>query len=349
MVEKADRNNCTLKPHFKTHQSREVGRWCRNFGINKITVSSTKMAAYFAADGWHDITIAFPVNPREWDCLNQLSKKVTLSLLISDPSIVPKLADGINHDVKLYIEIDTGSDRTGINPEQTDDIQDIISRLSKHEHLQFKGFYSHPGHSYSAGSQQQVLDIQQDAVQKMNTLKTTFGTKYPDLVCCVGDTPCCSVAENWDGIDEMSPGNFVFYDLMQAEIGSCRPEDIAVSLACPVVAKYPSRNEIAVHGGGIHLAKDRLENNGQLLFGKVVTLTNELTWNLPVEACYVKSISQEHGIIACSTSFFESVALGDIIGILPVHSCMTADTMKGYLRCNSRNKIDHMQSSNPMN
>ncbi|MEM6737764.1 MAG: alanine racemase, partial [Bacteroidota bacterium] len=58
MVAKAKHHNLTFRPHFKTHQSHEIGRWFREYGVDKITVSSLKMAEYFAEDQWGDITVA---------------------------------------------------------------------------------------------------------------------------------------------------------------------------------------------------------------------------------------------------------------------------------------------------
>ena len=37
MVQKAKRSNVIFRPHFKTHQSIEVGRWFRAQGVDKIT------------------------------------------------------------------------------------------------------------------------------------------------------------------------------------------------------------------------------------------------------------------------------------------------------------------------
>jgi D-serine deaminase-like pyridoxal phosphate-dependent protein len=51
MREKAFRKKVKLYPHFKTHQSREVGKWCLESGIDGIAVSSLKMAKYFADAG----------------------------------------------------------------------------------------------------------------------------------------------------------------------------------------------------------------------------------------------------------------------------------------------------------
>ena len=48
MAAKARRNNVAFRPHVKTHQSLAVAQWLKEEGVAKITVSSLKMAAYFA-------------------------------------------------------------------------------------------------------------------------------------------------------------------------------------------------------------------------------------------------------------------------------------------------------------
>lgn len=72
MVAKAAKCNTGFRPHFKTHQSAEVGNWFRDQGVDRITVSSVKMAHYFAKAGWMDILVAIPVNVHEIDSYNAL-------------------------------------------------------------------------------------------------------------------------------------------------------------------------------------------------------------------------------------------------------------------------------------
>lgn len=340
---KATANNLTLKPHFKTHQSAEIGKWFRDYDINKITVSSVKMAEYFAKHGWTDITIAFPCNILMSDEINALAKQISLSILISDTKTVELLNDKLTNAVNVYIEIDTGSKRTGIESENIADIEQVIKNINESSTLHFVGFYSHPGHSYGARSADEIQQIHQNTVRQMQGLKAHFKTNFPNLLICLGDTPCCSVGEGWDGVDEISPGNFVFYDLMQTMIGACNTSDIAVALACPVVAKYPQRKEIVVHGGAVHLSKETLKKDEVNTFGDIVSLHKDLSWgDEPVGGCYVKSISQEHGVIKCTPSFFNHINIGDIIGILPVHSCLTADTMREYKTCHDFKLLDHL-------
>lgn len=42
------------------------------------------------------------------------------------------------------------------------------------------------------------------------------------------------------------------------------------------------------------------------------------------------SLSQEHGVMQCSDAFLANLHVGDIVTILPIHSCMTADLLKTY-------------------
>jgi D-serine deaminase-like pyridoxal phosphate-dependent protein len=345
MAEKADKNNLQLKPHVKTHQSIAIGRWMRDYGINTITVSSVKMAEYFARAGWNDITIAFPCNPRQAERLNKLAKEIKLSILISDTESFAALKHELTEPMQVYIEIDTGSGRTGLFPSQSDDIHRLAAQISGIENLQFKGLYSHPGQSYGCRSKMEIREVHQAAVEMMRGLKNTLAADFPSAKICIGDTPCCSAGDDFKGIDEISPGNFVFYDCMQTQISSCATNDVALALACPVVARYPKRKEVAIHGGAVHLSKELLTDENGAHFGKVVALDDDLQWSAPEAGCYVESISQEHGIVKCSASFFKTVKAGDLLGVLPVHSCLTADTMQGYVTTRDGNDVDHLKAS----
>lgn len=331
MAEKVRKKNVVFRPHFKTHQSHEVGRWFRNEGVNKITVSSMKMAEYFANDGWKDITVAFPVNVHEKDRINRLAEKITLNLLVVSPETVDQLGKEIHHPINLFIEVDTGYHRTGVLPENFTLLDAILNRIDAYPHLSFSGFLTHDGHSYKIRNDQSAIrNISQNTMTVAKTLKQKYSTQYPDLIFSLGDTPTCSIVESFTGVDEIRPGNFVFYDFTQVAIGSCSLEKIAVAMACPVVAIYPDRNEIVVHGGAVHFSKDNLVlSNGATTFGKVVQLTTD-GWSTSDTGMYIKSVSQEHGIIHAEKSLAENIKLGDWLGVLPIHSCLTADVMKSY-------------------
>lgn len=333
LVEKCRRLGTGLNPHFKTHQSAEIGRWFYEAGVRRITVSSLAMAEYFADDGWDDITLAFPANVREMPRINRLAGRVRLTLDVISAETARYLARHLGHPVEVLIEVDAGYGRTGIPVQDTKRIGELLNAIAKAPNLNLYGFYIHAGHTYDVHGREAVARIHQQSMDALGHLQAQYGDDHPEMQLSLGDTPSCSIMENFSGISEIRPGNAVFYDVMQAEIGSCAYEDIAVALAAPVVAKEPARHEVVVHGGGIHLAKDHLETKAAgRIYGRVVELSED-GWGAPLNLAenYVRKLSQEHGIIRLSEEAYERTALGGLLGILPIHSCLSADCMGGYL------------------
>lgn len=331
MLEKSKKSETLFRPHFKTHNSANIGNWFRRLGIHSITVSSVSMAKYFSAYGWRDITIAFPVNLLEIGLINEFAYELNLNIQGDTSAILPTLENSLNIKVGFFIEIDTGHHRSGVLWNDLDEIDAMIEFLEKSNRLQFKGFITHSGHTYSSDSQEEIIDIYKDTVEKMNYLKDRYREIWPDLIISIGDTPSCSLVEDFNGVDEIRPGNFIFYDLMQFSLGACTLDQIALAMACPVVGKSMAREELTIYGGAIHFSKDFLyKSNGEHLFGYVVRFS-EKEWSHPVAGAYLANLSQEHGIIRAPKEFIEEIKIGDVLGVLPVHSCLTANLMKGFV------------------
>ena len=322
---KAKKNNLIFRPHFKTHQSIEIGEWFRNEGINAITVSSVKMANYFSTH-WDDILIAFPVNILEIDEINLLASKINLTLLIENLDSLVFLSENLKFNVNYNLKIDIGYNRTGIEPDNFILINELIHFNS--EHLNFTGFLGHAGHSYKCRSNKDITEVHVKSTEIIKSLKSIYKQEFPDLKVSIGDTPTCSIVSEFEGIDELRPGNLVFYDLTQNNISSNTIDEIAVCMVCPVVAIHPDRNEVVIYGGGVHFAKDFLVHKDYgTIYGIVVDQSN---WGKEIPNCYIKSLSQEHGILHVSYEFLSKLKVGDLIHILPVHSCMTANSMGEY-------------------
>jgi D-serine deaminase-like pyridoxal phosphate-dependent protein len=331
ILEKAKLSNTHFRPHFKTHNSAYVGNWFRRLGVHSITVSSVSMAKYFASFGWRDITIAFPVNVLELSIISELANELTLNIQGDSSTILQTIETALLYPVGFYIEIDTGHHRSGVEWNDLDEIDRMLDFLARSNRLKFKGFLTHSGHTYSADSKEDILEIFNDTVRKMNSLKNQYKGAWPELTISIGDTPSCSLSEDFSGVDEIRPGNFVFYDLMQYSLGTCTLEQIAVALACPVVGVNAQRNEIVIYGGAIHFSKELLyRSDGEGIYGYVVRLMDK-EWSNPVAGAYLASMSQEHGIIRAPKEFVEEIRIGDILGVLPVHSCLTANLMKGFV------------------
>ncbi len=329
MAAKARRNNVAFRPHVKTHQSLSVARWLKEEGVAKITVSSLKMAAYFAQE-WDDITVAFPTNILEIETINTLAPKIQLNLCVENIEVLEFLKNHLKAPVGIFLKMDIGYNRTGIAVDRFSLIDQLLSQMDQTPMLQFKGFLGHAGHSYQCRSKEAIETVHQTSKEKFLILKSHYQEQYPELTLSYGDTPSCSVTEDFTGIDEIRPGNFIFYDLTQNIIGSNELDEIAVAMACPVVAKHPDRNEIVIYGGGVHLSKDRVEDpETGVIFGRIAEKKGS-GWGACIPNMHLKSLSQEHGIVSVPKETMRDYAIGDLLWVLPVHSCMAADLMKEF-------------------
>lgn len=335
MAARALESGSVFRPHFKTHQSAVVGEWFREAGMSSITVSSVEMAKYFAAYGWDDILIAFPVNWREIDEINHLASQINLSLLLESRETLRYLDKHLNQTCNAWIKIDVGNLRTGLAWDDSDLVLALAKDIQRSRFLRLRGLLTHAGHTYRASGSQEVCAIHQQSMQRLAWLQDQLAQAGLDrLEISVGDTPSCSLCSQ-TGANEIRPGNFVFYDAQQLNIGACQPEQIAVAVACPVVATHPERGEAVIFGGAVHLSKDLFPFDGKSAYG-LVCLPEDGRWGLPLRGAFVRGLSQEHGVLKIPEEHFDRVRVGELVCIIPAHSCLAVTLMRDFLTLDGR-------------
>ena len=332
MSRKAASTGVELRPHFKTHQSQDIGRLFKEWSIKKITVSSLTMAEKFAADGWKDITVAFPVNILELDTINRLAGKIQLNLLVDCRETVEFLQRRLNKPVNIFIKIDVGNRRAGLSWENVSQIIELTKLVELAEKMNFIGLLTHAGQTYASSSLEDIEEIHKSSISRLLLIKDEIlAAGIADCLISVGDTPTCSLMKDFTGVDEIRPGNFVFYDAMQAELGVCQYDEIAVAVACPVVSKYPERGEILLYGGVVHFSKEFiLDDRKQKIFGYLAE-PSQSGWGGVNKECYLSGLSQEHGLLKVPDEVMEEINVGDLLLVYPVHSCLTANLLRSYI------------------
>ena len=331
MAARARAAGVLFRPHFKTHQSAEIGEWFRAEQVTAITVSSLDMAEYFAGYGWRDITIAFPANVRQANALAGLAEQIRLGLLVESVETVQALAKTLQHPVDAWLKIDAGHHRTGLPWDQPETVMPIVQAVQAAWPLRLRGLLTHAGFTYAARGPEEVCRRYAEGVQRMDQLRRALeALGSGPLEVSVGDTPGNSLCADPGPVDEIRPGNFVFYDAQQMQIGSCAWQDVAVALACPVVARHPERNEAVIYGGAIHLSKDTLVEEDRRVYGYVCLPEGE-RWGAPLFGAYVAALSQEHGVLHLPPEHLQRLSVGDLVCILPAHSCLSVTLMKRYL------------------
>ncbi|MFH1120510.1 MAG: alanine racemase [Bacteroidota bacterium] len=256
-----------------------------------------------------------------------MAGKIRLNVLFDMAEQAETLAGMLKYPAGFFIKTDVGYHRSGVDPSDFETIERILEATAG-TILSFQGFLTHPGHTYKAQSKEEVLLILKETIRLLAGLKKKYQTRYPGLILSTGDTPSCSLGEDFAGIDEIRPGNFVYYDLMQNRLGSCRFSEIGAAVICPVVSVYPERNEALIYGGAVNLSKESLTNrNGSKTYGLIVPFASEHWQNAEGED-HIVSLSQEHGIFKTASLWARSLKSGTLVAVIPVHSCLAVNQSK---------------------
>lgn len=330
-----------LRPHVKTHQSPALAARFREAGVQGITVSSLDMARLFLEAGWSDQTLALPLNPTWLPSLAELNTHASIAALVADPGVLQDL-HGLptSARIPLWVEVDTGHGRSGIPWNQPEELVALVRELRRMPACRFKGLLTHAGDSYAARGPVQVQAVASRVGERMLNCRAALeAAGIGPVALSFGDTPCCQLASGLEVYDELRPGNFVFHDLMQLQIGACGEEGLALAVLCPVLNVRPDLGQAVLHGGAVHLSREAIriaetDATGQRdeprdCFGQVVALTARGLGERMADTC-VTRISQEHGMLSAPASFLKDLRPGHVLAILPAHSCLAADLHREY-------------------
>lgn len=323
----------SLRPHLKTAKSAMVAELA--VGKNgPITVSTLAEAAYFARAGFRDILYAVPMAPQKLDQVGGLVKAGTdLKIITDHPAVADAIAAAgrrLGITFRVMIKIDCGLGRAGIAPD-SDLLLPLAQALSQ-PGAELVGVLTHAGHSYGAKDTAEIERIAEDeraAVVRAAERLRTAGFACP--IVSVGSTPTALFARDLSGVTEMRPGNFVFFDLFQAGLGTCSMQDIAVSVLATVVSHHPGRNHVLIDAGGLALSKDTGANRNApgTGYGRVCRPEGAV----PLDGMNIHDVHQEHGLLGGPDAppvDFAAWPPGSRLRVLPNHSCMTGAMYDRY-------------------
>lgn len=334
MQQKADRFGVALRPHIKTHKCIEIANEQVKLGAKGITVSTFYEAAKFADAGFTDITWAFPIPYDYVDDAIKLSEKITFRVLIDSLETFEFLETKClirGKQIHVWLEVDCGQHRSGVNP-KLNSAEQLATILAESKHLIFDGILTHAGHSYSALTRDEIKNIAEQErlvmLEFVGRMKKN-GIEIPAV--SIGSTPTISVAENFEGVTEIRPGNYVFYDYTQVLLGNCRVEDCALTVLTSVISHQPEGDYFIIDSGALSLSKDmgpvHLKNYSG--FGVIIQDYKLKSIDTRLK---IYSVTQEHGKVVADRvdTISEKYKVGEKLCVLENHSCLTAAMFDEY-------------------
>jgi D-serine deaminase-like pyridoxal phosphate-dependent protein len=332
MSERMRRHGVALRPHLKTAKCAEVARLATAGQFGGITVSTLREAAFFAERGFHDITYAVGIVPSKVDqAVDLVRQGVSLRLLTDDPGVAQFLAvrsTQLEDELRVLIEVDTGLHRTGVEPDSPE-LLEIARIVHAAPRLHLDGVLTHAGHAYHCSDVAGVRAVAE--AERRGVVAAAERLRKAGLPCptvSAGSTPTAVHAESLQGVTEMRPGNYVFFDLAQVGLGSCRVEDVALTVLATVIGHSRRHGRILIDAGSLALSSDTSANEHTPGVG--YGLVRDARGVAP-GSLHVAHVNQEHGYVESPEPLpFDALPIGSRVRILPNHSCITAAMYDRY-------------------
>jgi D-serine deaminase-like pyridoxal phosphate-dependent protein len=321
MAAKTRALNVALRPHVKTHKCVEIAERQRELGARGITVSTLYEAQAFADHGFDDITWAFPIPLSRLGEAGAVAERARLGIVVDTAEAIATLGRS-RHPFRVWLKVDCGYHRAGVDPCAATSME-LARAILDSKTLDFAGILTHSGHAYHARSRAERSAVAEEERRVMDEFAARLreaGIQVPAV--SVGSTPALSAVERLDGVSEVRPGNYVFYDYTQTVLGSCALTDCAVTVLASVVSAQPGGRHSVIDAGALALSKDTGPEFGpHQTMGEI--FADEDQGKLRRDARVV-SLSQEHGVVN------RRLPVGLRLRILPNHSCLTTACFDEY-------------------
>ncbi|HET8750252.1 MAG TPA: alanine racemase [Sphingomicrobium sp.] len=324
----------TLRPHVKTSKSIDVLRILAGVTEAPITVSTLSEARYFFAEGVRDILYAVGIAPVKLPQIADLIRAGCMLRIILDSveaaDAVQAFGTAEGLTIEALIEIDTDGRRAGVDP-GGELLIDIARRLSSGPGARLAGVMTHAGGSYSARTLGEFEEIaERERAGAVAAAERLRSAGFPVEIVSVGSTPTVHYARTLEGVTEARVGVYAFGDLVQAELGTCTIDDIAISVLTSVIGHSRQHGRVLIDSGFLALSRDRGTADFPVDWGYGAVCdanTGEL-----IEGVRVDSTNQEHGIITATAGKLDwsRFPIGGRVRILPNHACATAAAYDRY-------------------
>ena len=330
MRDKVRQLGVTLRPHVKTSKSIDVLRVLSGGADVPITVSTLAEARYFFSHGVTDILYAVGIAPVKLPDVADLIRAGCRLRVILDTleaaEAVRAFADSHGVAIEALIEIDSDGHRAGVAADDP-----LLIEIGKRLAGNLVGVMTHAGASYDCRTREEFEAVaEQERALTVAAAERLRAAGLSFAIVSVGSTPSIHYARNLDGVTEARVGVYAFGDLVQAELGTCGIDDIAIGVLASVIGHNRQHGRVLVDAGFLALSRDHGTADLPVDWG-YGAVCDAVSGSL-IEGVTVSSTNQEHGIITSRSGAidFDRFPIGSRVRILPNHACATAAAYDRY-------------------
>ena len=309
-----------LRPHAKTHKSPIVAKMQIERGAVGICCAKVGEAEVFAAAGIADIRLPYPVNPSNDHRILALMDRAAISIIVDHLDVARGWSDAMqraNRHLDVLVKVDVGFHRCGIDPGVG--ALSFIKKIASMRGLRLRGLLSHAGHGYQAASDEELATVARQEAETLTRLKeesAQAGIALDEI--SVGATPTLRFSVKQNGVTELRPGNYVYFDRTQVALGAATLDDCALTVLASVVSA-PAPDRIILDSGSKTLTNDQARGIAKADgYGAVLTADCRVD-----ESLTIVRLSEEHATVRVNGS--TRLRPGDRVRIVPNHSCVVSN------------------------
>lgn len=246
-----------VRPHAKTHKCAQIARRQLDAGAAGLSVATIGEAEAFAAAGFTDLFIAYPLwlSATKAARLRALAATATLRVGVDSAAGARQLAAGLEDTglddtrVQVLVEVDSGMRRSGVPAAAAG----TVAAAARDAGLDVVGLFTFPGHGYGPGTAR--LDAARQEAEALSAAAESLRQAgIEPVVVSGGSTPTVEFAEA-GVLTEIRPGVYPFNDAQQLELESCTWDDVALTAVATVVSA--SGRRLVLDAGSKTLGADR--------------------------------------------------------------------------------------------
>ncbi|MGZ8179244.1 alanine racemase [Williamsia sp. SKLECPSW1] len=311
----------TLRPHAKTHKCAEIARMQLDAGAVGLTVATIGEAEAFAAAGFDDLFIAYPLflTGTKARRLAVVAGSASVRVAVDSVEGAVAMASALGDDrdrVEVLVEVDSGHHRTGGDPTAAGE----VAAAARDHGLRVAGVFTFPGHGYAPDARVAAARQERDAIAA--AADALAGQGIDPVVRSGGSTPTVAAADG-DVLTEVRPGVYPFDDGQQLHLGRIGVDDIALSVSATVVRRDADR--FVLDAGSKVLGTEKPS-----YVDGFATLPDH-------PGSHVVAVSEHHATVETGGAVPD---LGAVVRVVPNHVCITVNLVDELVVTDGRRGVD---------
>ncbi len=298
------------RPHIKTAKLAAIVQRYISHGIHNFKCSTTLELRTACDAGASDVLLAFAVNGANARRAVEIAKQfpqTRVSVLVES---VEQAEFWPHTGIGVFIDVNTGMNRTGIDPQRRDDVIALARRLGKI----FRGLHYYDGHinKYAPDQREAAAHAGYDQLMTVLAALENAGLRAEEII--TSGTPAAPFGYSYAGfsgsryIHRISPGTVVYNDftsLEQLPGFGYAPAALVLSR----VISHPTPDVITCDAGHKSVSADAGVPTCAVVGWETLTPLKPSEEHLPVESSSLENLP----------------AVGQYLYLLPRHVCPTVN------------------------